>query len=171
MSLKRYSIWIVFFFILLSSACGYRLTGGGDFPAGVKSVFISVYKNRTSETGIENTFTNDLINEVTRRQKVAISDKGKADSLFFGVIRGMSIETISRKDTSSSIERRVTIAVDCKLTDPKGRVIWSTRGISDNEAYDVASDKQVTEKNRREAIFVLSERLAEKIYNRLTDDF
>ncbi|HBF42357.1 MAG TPA: hypothetical protein DDW42_01765 [Desulfobacteraceae bacterium] len=169
--MKKISIWIVFFLLLFSSSCGYRFTGGGNFPAGVKSVFISVYKNSTSETGIENRFTNDLVNEVTRRQKVALTGKDKADSIFSGVITTISIETISRKNTSSSSERRVTIAVDCKLTNSMGRLIWSRRGISDNEAYDVTSDKQVTEKNKREAISLLSERLAENIYNRITDDF
>ena len=41
--------------------CGYRFSGGGRFPAGIKSVFVEVFENNTSETGIEQTFTNDLI--------------------------------------------------------------------------------------------------------------
>jgi hypothetical protein len=58
-----------------------------------------------------------------------------------------------------------------KLTGPDGRVIWSARGVSANEAYDVMSDKLATEQNRRDAISVLSKRLAEKVYNRITADF
>ena len=70
-----------------------------------------------------------------------------------------------------SRERRVTVTVDLKLTNPEGRLIWSAIGVSANEAYDVMSDKLATEQNRRNAISVLSKRLAERVYSRLTDDF
>ena len=43
--------------------------------------------------------------------------------------------------------------------------------LSDNEAYPVSDNKQTTERNKRVAIEILSKRLAETIYNRLTDDF
>ena len=85
----------------------------------------------------------------------------------------MRIRTISRKGSHTPLERRVQVAVDLKLTDPDGSVIWSAKGVSTNEAYNVDpdNDKHVTEQNRRVAIAALSKRLAEKIYNRLTDDF
>ena len=171
MSFKRNNIWIVFALLMFSSACGYRFAGSGSFPAGIKSVRISILENRTSETGMENIITNDLIYEVTRDKKVALTSMDKADALLSGVIKSMSIETISRRGTHSSLERRVTVTVDLKLTGPNGRVIWSARGVSANEAYDVMSDKPATEQNRRDAISVLSKRLAEKVYNRITADF
>jgi hypothetical protein len=83
----------------------------------------------------------------------------------------MRIETISRRGTHSSLERRVTVTVDLKLTGPDSRVIWSASGVSANEAYDVMPDKLATEQNRRNAISVLSKRLAERVYNRITGDF
>ena len=171
MYFKRNNIWIVFALLMFSSACGYRFAGSGSFPAGIKSVRISILENRTSETGMENIITNDLIYEVTRDKKVALTSMDKADALLSGVIKSMSIETISRRGTHSSLERRVTVTVDLKLTGPDGRVIWSARGVSANEAYDVMSDKLATEQNRRDAISVLSKRLAEKVYNRITADF
>ncbi len=171
MYFKRNNIWIVFALLMFSSACGYRFAGSGSFPAGIKSVRISILENRTSETGMENIITNDLIYEVTRDKKVALTSMDKADALLSGVIKSMSIETISRTGTHSSLERRVTVTVDLKLTGPNGGVIWSARGVSANEAYDVMSDKLATEQNRRDAISVLSKRLAEKAYNRITADF
>jgi len=137
----------------------------------VKTVFITILKNHTSETGVENVFTNDLIYEFTRNRKGALAGMDKADAILLGVIESMSIETISRKGISTSIERRVTVVISLKLTDRKGKAIWSAESISAKEAYDVASDKIATEKNRRYAISALSKRVAEKVYNRLTDDF
>jgi outer membrane lipopolysaccharide assembly protein LptE/RlpB len=169
--LKRNDIWIIFLFSMFLSSCGYRFVGSGSFPAGIKSVSIPILENRTSETGMENIITNDLIYEVTRDKKVALTSRSEADALLSGVIKSMSIETISRRGTHSPLERRVTVTVDLKLTVPDGRVIWSASGVSANEAYDVMSDKLATEQNRRNAISVLSKRLAEKVYNRITGDF
>ena len=166
-------IWIVFailWFLAFLSACGYRFAGGGTLPSGIKSVCVTILANRTSETGVENTFTNDLIYEFTRNGKIASIDK--ADALLSGVVKSMSIETISRSGAHTSIERRVTVTLDLKLTDNDGRIIWSVKGVSGNEAYKVVSDNKLsTEQNRRNAISTLSERLAEKIYNSLTENF
>jgi outer membrane lipopolysaccharide assembly protein LptE/RlpB len=171
--LKRSNIWIIFLFVMIVSACGYKFTGGGSFPAGIKSICVVTLENRTSETGAENIFTNDLIYEVTRDNKVLLTTKDKADALLSGIIKSMSIQTISRREaySSLSLERRVTITVDVKLTDPNGKVIWYANDVSANEAYDVMSDKLATEQKRRDAISALSKRLAERLYARITDDF
>ena len=172
MLFKGKIIWIVFAILCLFaflSACGYRFAGAGSLPSGIKTVCVIMLANRTSETGVENTFTNDLIYEFARHGKIASIDK--ADAVLSGVVKSISIETISRSGSHTPIERRVRFTLDLKLTDNDGRIIWSAKGVSGNEAYSVASDKLSTEQNRRNAIATLSERFAEKVYNRLTEDF
>jgi hypothetical protein len=88
-----------------------------------------------------------------------------------GVIESSSIATISRAQQQSPIERQIRITLNLKLTRPDGQVIWSASGISDYEAYNVAADKQATDMNKRQAIATLSKRLAEKVHNRLTENF
>ena len=171
-STKIKSSGFIILLLILFSSCGYHFTGGGDFPGGVKSVFIEFFKNRTSETGISNILTNDLIYEVTRMKKVSLAGESKADAILSGVVTSMSINTIAHQGTQSSLERRVSITVDLKLKDRDGRDLWSRKAISANEEYDVvASDKHATEKNRKDAIKALSKRLSEKIYSNITDAF
>jgi len=169
--IKPSNIWIIFLFLIIASACGYKFTGGGSFPAGIKSICVVTLVNRTSETGAENIFTNDLIYEITRDNKVVLTSKDKADALLSGIIKSINIKTISRTGTHSSLERRVTVIVDVKLTIPDGKVLWSAKDITANEAYDVMPDKLATEQKRREALSALSKRLAQSLYARLTDDF
>jgi len=169
--LKKNNIWITSLLLVFFSSCGYRFIGSGAFPAGIKSVCIPILENRTSETGVENILTNDLIYEVTRDKKVALTSRDKADALLSGVIKSMSIDTISRKGTHSPLERRVIVTVDLKLTGPDGTVIWFAKDVSANEAYDVMPDKLATDQNRRDAISVLSKRLVERLYGRITGDF
>jgi len=165
------TVWILLILWAFFSACGYQFAGGGNFPAGITSVSINMFENRTAETGVENVFTNDLIYEVTRDKKVALTSTNTADAILVGVIASMRTDTITHKGAYTSLERRVAVSVDLKMEDRNGRVIWTAKGVSANEVYDVASDKQTTEQNRRTAISTLSKRLAETIYHRLTEDF
>ena len=140
-------------------------------PEGIKSLSIKMLKNRTSETGAENIFTNDLIYEITSFGKVVLTKEDSADGILTGVIESMRIHAISHRDSYTSLERRVIVTLSLKLTDQTGRVMWSAKDFSVSKDYIVSSDKQTTERNRREAIKTLSKRFAEKVYNRLTDDF
>ncbi len=153
------------------SACGYRFSGSGNLPSGVQTVFIEVLKNRTVETGYENTVTNDLIYEFTRNGRVVEKRRDNTDAILTGVIESENVRTISRQGQLAPLERRVQIAISLKLTDRDHRVIWSRSGISDSEAYDVGANNQITEQNKRHALEILSKRLAETAYNRLTDNF
>jgi hypothetical protein len=162
---RRIIFWVLVFFW----ACGYRFPGGGNLPAGVTKVFIEIFENRTNETGLENIITRDLIYEFTRNGKEAA--RGKADAILSGVCESIRVEAIARTDVLSVEERRVIITVALQLTDLDGEVIWSEKGMSGNEAYDVSTNKQETELNRRAAITLISKRLSERIFNRLTDDF
>ena len=154
---------------MLLSACGYRFAGSGNFPAGIQKVFITILTNRTAETGIGNTITNDLRYELIRYNRVTTRDR--ADAVLSGEIISSRVETISHKSVHTSQERRVTVSLNLKLIDSNGKVVWSVQGISANEAFDVVSDKQATEQNRSAAISTLSKRLAENVYRRLTQTF
>ena len=161
----------IFLLCISLSACGYRFAGSGSFPAGIKSVCIPILKNHTSEAGIENTITNDLIYEITRHDIAVLSSKDEADSILSGVIKSMTIETITHIDPQTSSERRVTVTVNLKLTSHSGKVVRSINGLSDYEEYDVVTGKLETEQNRLDAISNLSKRLAERVYARITEDF
>ncbi|PIU49285.1 MAG: hypothetical protein COS92_07585 [Desulfobacterales bacterium CG07_land_8_20_14_0_80_52_14] len=162
---------VYFAAVVVAAGCGYRFAGSGSFPAGVKKIHIALLDNRTTETGIEKDFTDDLIDEFIRRNEEGLVNAPEdADAVLSGVIAAMAVETISRTGASTSDERRVTITVVLKLTDQKKRVIWSG-SVSEDEAYPVAGDRLTTDQNRREAIKALSKLMAERVYNNLTAGF
>ncbi|RZB37405.1 MAG: hypothetical protein SRB2_01179 [Desulfobacteraceae bacterium Eth-SRB2] len=167
---KKYA-WAIILLGFLFSACGYQFTGGGSLPSGITSVSVEMFQNRTAETGVETIITNDLIYEFTRREQVIVTGSDKADAILTGVVRSISERTISHTGEYTSNERRVEVKVDLKLTGRSGGVIWSAKGVSDNEAYKVMPEKQSTERKKREAIKRLSKRLSETIFNDLTADF
>jgi len=162
---------IVLLCCLSVGACGYRFTGGGDLPEGVRKISVTILENRTGETGFENVLTNDLIFEFTRSGKASVTDREAADAVLSGVIQSMRDNTVSRETEQTAIERRVTISVDLRLVDTGGEILWAVKGLSANETYDVESDKLATEQNKRIALVKLSNRFAEKVFSSMTDDF
>ncbi len=164
-------IWPVIFISLFFSACGYRFSGSGSLPEGIQTIAIDIFENRTTETGLENTITNDLIYEFTRKGRSVQKNSKEADAVLTGVIVSERITTISRQAQQSPLARRVQIIVSLKLTGSDGEVKWSASNVSAFEDYDVASDKQASEISKRQAINNLSKKLAERVYNRLTEDF
>ncbi|MDX2439979.1 MAG: LPS assembly lipoprotein LptE [Desulfobacterales bacterium] len=169
-------IKIIFFILcllILVSGCGYRFAGTGDFPEGTESIFIPILENRTSESRLEKLVTDDLIYVFTKNRKDILAGSiDDADAVLYGIVHSISTTTISRDDPNTSSERSVKLFVDTKLVVPEGRVIWRVKGITADEAYNVVPDnKYRTEQNRQEAISKASQRLAEKIYTRMTDNF
>lgn len=172
MKLKSTTIYVNLFFILGILGCGYHFPGGGQFPEGVSQIHIEVFNNKSSESGVENIVTRNMINEFTLRQEESLATSiDTADAILGGAVTGISIRTIASKGESSASERRVTVSVDFKLTRKDGQLIWAAKGITDNEAYPVSTDKNVTENNKRIAIDDASKRIVERALNRLTDDF
>lgn len=168
---RRVPISIIVFSWLLTAACGYQFAGRGDFPSDITSIAVVMFENRTSETGIEQTLTNDIAYEITRSSNLALMRGDRADAVLSGVVESLGVETISYRRVHSAVERRVRLTISLKLTNPEGKVIWSARRISANQAYNASSDKIRTEQNRKNAISSLSRRLAETAYDRLTGEF
>ena len=153
--------------------CGYHFSGSGSLPAGVTRVFITILANRSAETGVESIFTNDLIYEFTRNRKESIAqERSSADGILTGTIVSLSVDNISRSTVSTAVERRVTGVLNLRLESPDGRIIWSSGNLVERQAYTVVDgNKTATDQNKSDAIAVLSSRLAEAAFNRMTDDF
>lgn len=169
---KYQKIWITAVILLMLYGCGYNFPGSGEFPQGIRQIYIEVFKNKTSESGVENIITRNMINEFTLREEQSLATSiDSADAILGGAVTRIFIRTIASKGESSASERRVTVSVDFKLTGKDGKLIWAANKITDNEAYPVSTDKNVTETNKRIAIDDASKRIVERALNRLTDDF
>jgi outer membrane lipopolysaccharide assembly protein LptE/RlpB len=153
-------------------ACGYRFAGSGGFPDNVEKIFIEVFENRTSKAGIERIVTNQLVFEFTRqREKSLASDSPSADATLKGVIQSIRTRTISRVGTEVANEREVIMTLNLRLIKQDGEVIWAAKGLSGRQAYDVSDLKLENDRNESVAIAILSERISQRIFSRLTDNF
>ena len=163
---------IIVLIAVLFCACGYRFGGQSGFPGDSDRLFVKVLENRTQETGIENVVTAALLSELTLRKTDGLaSGIDQADVVLSGVVEEVAIHTIASRTRDTAAQRRVTVTVGLKLSKQDGNVVWTTKSLSDNEGYPVEADNERTDENRRNAIRVLSRRMAEKVVNRLSNDF
>ena len=154
------------------TGCGYRLAGRGELPGRVQSIAVRMLENRSSETGVETLMTNALINELNRRRQGSVTAPDRADAVLSGTIDSLSWDTVAHRGVNTAAERKVYATISLTLTDRAGKVLWKRSGLSGSQAYAVVGDnKTATEINRRQAIAVLAEQVAENVYRRLTDNF
>ena len=159
-------------FLLVLWGCSYHFSGSGSLPSGLTRIYVSMLENKTAESGIENYLTNELINQFIMRRKDALGTQEDAEGILTGKIVYLQDIGIAHSSETVTTQSRVVLGVSLKLTDKKGKVVWAVNGINANQAYDIVSTSQMTtEQNKKAAITILSKRLAEKIFNRLTDDF
>ncbi|MDM8537285.1 LptE family protein [Desulfobacterales bacterium HSG17] len=156
--------------LLILTSCGYKFAGQGTLPSGLTSIHIAIFENHSAEIATEHIFTNDLISEFTKNG-IKITNRKNADAVLTGVIDAMRISTVSRKNTSTSLERKITYVVSTSLADINGNTIWSDSNISEDEAYNVLPEKAGTAYGKKTAVSSISKRIAQDIYDRMTQEF
>jgi outer membrane lipopolysaccharide assembly protein LptE/RlpB len=165
-----YSICIVIM-MLFFTACGYHFSGGGQLPDNVTRICVKVFENKTSETGLENSIANDIIYYFTRFENVALVDKEEAQATLTGVIMSSSTSSVAHKSSDVTMDRRIRIVVDVKLTAANGDVLWKSGPTSGDETYQVVAGNVQTEENKKIALAKISKRLAERFYYLMTENF
>lgn len=157
---------------LFLSACGYQMAGRGDLPEGVSTVRVHLLANRSGETGLETVITNAVVGELNRIRPGIVVEGAGADAVVSGTISGLNTRTIVHRTIQNAIERRVILTVTVNLTAAEGRTIWKGRQVMAEENYLVPDTGKIdAEINRREAIAVAAQRVAESIARRLLEDF
>jgi outer membrane lipopolysaccharide assembly protein LptE/RlpB len=157
--------------LLSTPGCGYHFSGGGQLPENVTKICVQVFENKTSESGLEHTIANEIINYVTRFENLKLVGKEEAQATLTGVVQSSSISTIAHKSSYVSSERRIKIVVDVKLNSSKGELLWKSGPTSEDETFQIDPDKMQTDENKKSALAKISKKLAERIYYRLTDNF
>jgi outer membrane lipopolysaccharide assembly protein LptE/RlpB len=168
----RQTLLILFILTIFSTACGYRFTGGGLLPGDKSTIAVEIFRNRTAQTGLETTLTNDLLFQFTRAEAIRVTTLSESETLLRGTIQRLVLTPIAYTGTSTTTQQRAILTVDFSLfTTGDSRLLWEKKGISEEEAFDVGDDKTETSANLEAALETVSKRMAERVYNLMTSDF
>ena len=168
--LKGLAVILLLLFVV---GCGYHFKGKeNNLPKDIKSVAIPIFKNNTTETNIENYFTNALIAQFVKGKELKITDAKHADAIIYGVLTEYSDDTLTYANGGKVSQYRVTIAVKVSLVRAKtGKVIWRAKRLSDFADYDASTNTIVNEARKKVAIQKIARYLAEMIHDRMLENF
>lgn len=139
--------------------CGpYSFSGSG--ASNLKTVAIPIFQDQTSEFGIKEKLTEEVVDRFTRDNTLRVTDRRNADSLVEGRI--ITVEDRAGAFTSSESVKdiQVFITVSVKYEDLKKRkVVWEDE-ITQWGTFD--PDKESRDDGIKEAL----SKIAEEILNR-----
>ena len=168
--LKGMAAILLLFFLV---GCGYHFKGKeNNLPKDIRTVAIPIFKNNTTETNIENYFTNALIAQFVRGKELKLTDVKHADAIIYGVLTEYHDDTLTYSNGGRVSQYRVTVAAQVSLVRAKtGKVIWRAKRLSDFADYDASTNTIVNEANKKEAIQKVARFLAEIIHDRMLENF
>ncbi|MGE5256016.1 MAG: LPS assembly lipoprotein LptE [Hyphomicrobiales bacterium] len=153
-------------------ACGYHFQQQAKLPNNAQRLYVDIFENRTNQAGLETTVTNAVVFEFVKRGETdMVKEPSQADLIMKGIIRSVQISTAATRSNSGAGERSVSITLDVRLVQQDGKEVWSAKGLSDSDAYVVGADKFLNDDKQRATLGLVSTRIAERIYNRFTDNF
>ena len=158
--------------VTLLLGCGYQMVGKETHvPPGLTSVSIPTFLNKTLEPGVEVPFTQGFLREFINDRRVNVVDRRKADSVLEGVIKSLSIYSVSYDESGIALEYQTTVVIDLKLKKTTGEVLWQEENLSETRWYRTSTSVLTSESNRVTAIQQIGSFMAERIRNRFFYDF
>jgi len=170
MILVKNYFFILCFFLLLG--CGYQLVGKETHvPPGLTSVAIPTFANQTFEPGIEVPFTRGFLREFIQDRRVKVLDRGDADSTLEGIIKYLSIASVSYDASGFVLEYQTTVIIDVTLKKRTGEIIWKESDLSETRYYRASSNVLLSEASKDLAIQQIGTFVGERVRNRFFYDF
>jgi hypothetical protein len=113
------------FSILLIGKCGFYSFSGSALPAHIKTVAVPLFEDQTTEFGIDQQFTDGLIDAIIEDNTLKIADPRSADAL----VKGQILKVVDRAGQYNAEETasdyRIYITAKVVFEDVKKRkILW-----------------------------------------------
>ena len=139
--------------ICILTGCGIYSFSGSTLPPHIKTVAVPLFEDKTTEFGIDQKFTDGLIDAIIEDNTLKIADPRSADALVRGEILRVEDRAGQYNSNETASDYRVTISIKVAFEDVKKRKIlweetWTDWGSYSNdreEGIDEAIKKLSTE--------------------------
>src|SRR5207249_95402 len=108
---------LVLLVLVLGGGCGYSLRG--NLPGHIKTVSVPVFKNRTSEPGVENFLTSAVVEAFSTNGRLKVVGTGQADSLLEGEVTGYQVQSIAFDPRATVQQYRLVVTLNLRFRDLK----------------------------------------------------
>lgn len=102
---------------LILGGCGYSLRG--SLPGHIKTVAVPVFKNRTSEPGVETMLTGAVVDAFSTNGRLTVVGAEKADSILEGEVIGYQVLSIAYDPKANVQQYRLVVTMNLRFRDVK----------------------------------------------------
>ena len=174
MKLKKKNNWLLSFSIscFIFSGCGYHLVGtGSSLPPHLKTIFISVFKNTSSQPEIHRELTSAVLESFISDGRLEVVKKDDADLIMDANLTYYKQRNVSfgSQDLVSNII--VEVEIELIVTDQVKNKIFMKEKFQTQWDYVSTSDVTTTERARLEALDLGFEDLGRRLVSLLVDQF
>lgn len=161
-----------FWLLLLSVSCGYH--NPNMLPAEQQgppiNLHVPLWTGPSSEIRLAADIHNALQDWLIQAKRITlVADTGSADYVLNGKILSVHSPGRSYDDQDRAQALKVILSVEYALTDVRsGKVVWQMRNQSLEKNYAVGVATAQTEANRKNALELVTNELAEAIYIRMS---
>ncbi len=152
--------------VLLATSCGYRspyvYTGPG------KAVYITSWKNRTSELQLESDIYQSLVEWYQKSDSLkVVKTKNEADLILAGEIVSIDLPSLSYGTDNTTREVKLRLRVRYILKDiESGNILFQEPNQLRSEEYTVGAATSTDEENEDEALETIIDEMSQEIYLR-----
>ena len=174
MNPKKKNNWLLSFSIscFLFSGCGYQLVGTGNtLPPHLKTIYISVFKNTSSQPEIHRELTSAVLRSFISDGRLKVARKDNADLIMDATLTYYKKRNVGfgSEDLVSSII--IELGVQLKVTDQVKNKIFMEKQLQTQWDYKSTSDVATTERARLEAVDLAFQDLGRRLVSLLVDQF
>jgi hypothetical protein len=159
--------------LLLPAGCGYHFLGSEEsiHPA-IRTVFVDVFANRTSEAYAGNIVRTAFINRFIQDGRFQLAgSRTEADAVLRGTVKNLLTAPLAYKAGNLSVENRLTLTLELFFEERQSaRILWSDGGFSGIGDYFVTT-ANATEISRKNALVKLADETAERAYRLIMSGF
>ena len=168
--MKKISFKLLIVFTLFLNGCGYHLMGtGSTLPKHLKTIFIPVFTNSSSQPEIHRQLTSAIINSFVTDGRVKVVQKTQADMVLTGDLFYYELKTVSFNSNNFAAGHIVKLAVNVEVTDKTNNKPYLKQTLRAEWNYKATSDIVGTESARlaalEQAYLVLGNRLVSLLIN------
>ena len=159
--------------LLLAAAgggCGYSLRG--NLPGHLKTVSVPVFKNLTTEAGVESTITSAVVNAFTSSGRLKVVSLDDADSILDGDITGYQVQSLTYDSKLNLRSYRLTVTMNVRFRDlRRTETLWQQDGLVEEVSFDVAGQVSDTISREEGAVKQAALEIGRKIVGHAVDRF
>ncbi len=158
-----------------TAGCGYHVAGrASHLPAGLKTIAVPAFENRTSRYRVEQRLTEAVIREFLARTSYHIvSDPAAADAVLRGEVSGLessgiAFDTVTGRATTMLVTVRIQVRLEERQTK---NALYQNENFVFREPYEVSTDVKSFFEEQDPALDRLARDFAAKLVAAVLENF